>query len=136
MKKTGDLIKFTDVISPNGQTMQDLGKLFTFYRQKAKGEWYQYEDLFSILNTAGYNTIWLSNQESSGIYGNNGRVYAERCKEHAFTRLRGSTNSYIADPLDEELLPLLDKSLKRAKKKEFYSFTLNGYSCSLQLTLS
>lgn len=126
LEKTGDLIKFTDVISPNGQTMQVLGKLFTFYRQKAKGEWYQYEDLFSILNSAGYNTIWLSNQESSGIYGNNGRVYAERCKEHAFTRLRGSTNSYIADPLDEELLPLLDKSLKRAKKKNFIVLHLMG----------
>lgn len=125
-ERSGNLVKFTDVISPHGQTMPALGKLFTFYRHGAKGAWYDYTDLFSILNEAGYHTVWLSNQEFSGIYGNNGRVYAERCSEYAFTKLRGSDSYTIKDPYDEEILPLLDKSLKGAKAKNFIVLHLMG----------
>lgn len=125
-EKAGELFKFTDVISPNGQTMPVLGKLFTFFRQQAIGKWFQYGDLFSILNEAGYHTVWISNQESSGIYGNTGRVYAERCHEKDFTRYRSSTYSSINAPYDEALLPLLDKHLAGSKQKNFFVVHMMG----------
>lgn len=125
LEKTGDLVKFTDVISPNGHTMEVLEKLFTFYRQGAKGKWYEYTDLFSILNQAGYYTTWLSNQESSGIYGNNGRFYAERCKSNSFVCIR-DTKSDFTEPYDEHLLPLLDQTLKQTKLKRFIVLHLMG----------
>ena len=125
LEKTGDLVKFTDVISPNGHTMEVLEKLFTFYRQGAKGKWYEYTDLFSILNQAGYYTTWLSNQESSGIYGNNGRFYAERCKSDSFVCIR-DTKSDFTEPYDEHLLPLLDQTLKQTKPKRFIVLHLMG----------
>lgn len=125
LEKTGDLVKFTDVISPNGHTMEVLEKLFTFYRQGAKGKWYEYTDLFSILNQAGYYTTWLSNQESSGIYGNNGRFYAERCKSNSFVCIR-DTKSDFTEPYDEHLLPLLDQTLKQTKPKRFIVLHLMG----------
>lgn len=125
LEKTGDLVKFTDVISPNGHTMEVLEKLFTFYRQGAKGKWYEYTDLFSILNQAGYYTTWLSNQESSGIYGNNGRFYAERCKSNSFVRVRDSKSNFT-EPYDEHLLPLLDQTLRETKPKRFIVLHLMG----------
>ena len=125
LEKTGDLVKFTDVISPNGHTIKVLEKLFTFYRQDAKGKWYEYTDLFSILNQAGYYTTWLSNQESSGIYGNNGRFYAERCKSNSFVCIR-DTKSDFTEPYDEHLLPLLDQTLKQTKPKRFIVLHLMG----------
>ena len=125
LEKTGDLVKFTDVISPNGHTIKVLEKLFTFYRQGAKGKWYEYTDLFSILNQAGYYTTWLSNQESSGIYGNNGRFYAERCKSNSFVCIR-DTKSDFTEPYDEHLLPLLDQTLKQTKLKRFIVLHLMG----------
>ncbi|PMC11101.1 phosphoethanolamine transferase [Hoylesella timonensis] len=125
LEKTGDLVKFTDVISPNGHTIKVLEKLFTFYRQGAKGKWYEYTDLFSILNQAGYYTTWLSNQESSGIYGNNGRFYAERCKSNSFVCIR-DTKSDFTEPYDEHLLPLLDQTLKQTKPKRFIVLHLIG----------
>lgn len=125
LEKTGDLVKFTDVISPNGHTIKVLEKLFTFYRQGAKGKWYEYTDLFSILNQAGYYTSWLSNQESSGIYGNHGRFYAERCKSNSFVCVRDSKNDFTT-PCDEHLLPLLDQTLKQTKPKSFIVLHLMG----------
>lgn len=125
LEKTGDLVKFTDVISPNGHTIKVLEKLFTFYRQGAKGKWYEYTDLFSILNQAGYYTTWLSNQESSGIYGNNGRFYADRCKSNFFVCIR-DTKSDFTEPYDEHLLPLLDQTLRQTKPKRFIVLHLIG----------
>ncbi len=125
-ERKGELIKFTDVISPNAHTMEVLGKLFTFYRQGAKGNWFQYTDLFSIVNEAGYHTVWISNQEYSGIYGNNGRVYAERCDDKEFTRYRSSGSVTIDAPYDEAVLPLLDKCLKKCGKKNFIVVHLLG----------
>ena len=125
-EKDGELFKFTDVISPNGQTMLVLEKLFTFYRQKEKGKWYEYTDLFSILKSAGYHTTWLSNQEYSGIWGNNGRIYAERCNSYAFTKLRSSESFSIKDPYDAALLPLLDKVLANPQAKNFITLHLLG----------
>ena len=126
LEENGELYKFTDVISPNSSTIPVLEKLFTFYRKGAKGDWYQYTDLFSILNVAGYHTVWLSNQEYTGIYGYAGRFYAERCKVSAFTQLRNSESATIQAPFDEALLPLLDRELRKAAKKNFIVVHLYG----------
>ncbi len=91
----------------------------------AKGKWYEYTDLFSILNQAGYYTTWLSNQESSGIYGNNGRFYAERCKSNSFVCVRDSKSNFT-EPYDEHLLPLLDQTLRETKPKRFIVLHLMG----------
>ncbi len=123
----GELLRFNDVISPHGMTILVLQDLFTFYRQHAKGQWYNYTDLFSILRAAGYNTTWLSNQEYSGSYGNHGRIYAEHCNNKAFTRLRADDGFNMKEPYDESLLPLLDKTLKHNKsKKNFIVLHLYG----------
>jgi len=121
----GELQIFNDVVSPHTYTMAVLRELFTFYRKGDEGEWFNYSDYFDILRAAGYHTAWISNQESSGIYGNVGRAYADRCDEKAFTVVRDSENDISR--YDEAVLPLLDTSLgQNTAEKSFYVVHLMG----------
>ncbi len=125
MKREGDIHVFTDVVSPHSHTMPVLEKLFTFYRKGAGGNWYEYNNIFDVLKKAGVNTAWISNQESSGVYGNAGRVYASKCDIGEFTLIRDSM-SEIMEPYDEALFPYIDDALKKAKLRNFYVFHLMG----------
>ena len=121
----GSLLVFQDVVSPHTYTMAVLRELFTFYHKAYGGEWYEYGNYFDILRAAGYHTAWISNQESSGLYGNAGRAYADRCDEKAFTLIRDSEND--VSRYDEAVLPLLDASLeKNQAEKSFYAIHLMG----------
>jgi heptose-I-phosphate ethanolaminephosphotransferase len=120
----GECTVFSDVISPHSQTIPVLKKLFTFYRTGAAGDWSKYTNIFDILPEAGYRTVWISNQESSGIFGNVGRLYANQCSGHKFTTIRDSVDG--STKYDEAVLPILDESLQNAAQKNFYVIHLMG----------
>ena len=119
---------FNDIVSPNSHTMPVLLKLFTFYRNGAPGEWFEYINLFSILRAANYHTEWVSNQESSGIFGNVGKLYAKSCDISKFTVIRDTMDDRNTDGFysDELLLPLFDESLSKDYKKCFYVLHMLG----------
>lgn len=125
----GELNIFTDTISPHSHTMPVLQKLFTFLRHENEADgnafWMRKGNLFDILNAAGYDTVWLSNQEISGIYGNFGRLYAATCTRSKFTRLRDSTEESNAK-FDEAVLPLFDDELATIHEKTFCVIHLMG----------
>lgn len=124
-EKSGELLAFSDVISPHAGTMAVCKTLFTFYNNETPGEWYDYQDIFDIVKKAGYHTAWLSNQESSGFYGSIGRVYAERCDEGRFT-MKTSHTIDLTERYDEQVLPLLDQSLRSAGERNFFVVHLMG----------
>ena len=77
------------------------------------------------MNAAGYKTHWLSNQESSGIWGNVAQIYADHSTMHRFTRIRDSHED--AGILDEELFPLVDEAIaNRSEDRNFYVVHLMG----------
>lgn len=123
-EEKGEIIKFSDVVSPQSETMLVAERLFTFYRNGDDDKWFNHTNLFDILNKAGYHTNWLSNQESSGVYGGVTRCYADRCSEKSFVEMRDS-NSHAVE-FDEKLLPILDDSLKNYYGKNFYVLHLMG----------
>lgn len=124
MERKGELAVFRDVISPQSVTVAVLRELFTFHDVESSGEWYQYNNLMDVLKAAGYKTYWLSNQESSGIWGNVAQLYANRCTKKAYTSIRESREDLGI--LDEEVLPLLDEALAEAGEKKFYVLHLMG----------
>ena len=130
-----EFILFSDCISGADLTMLSCERLFTFYDNRVEmldKPWYQYPNLFDILKAAGYHTAWLSNQESSGIYGNVPRAYADRCNEKNFTVIRDTT-TFVYE-FDEKLLPLLDESLqKNTAQKNFYVLHLLGTHADYRL---
>ena len=130
-----EFVLFSDCISGGDLTMLSCERLFTFYDNRVKETdkpWYQYPNLFDILKKAGYHTAWLSNQESSGIYGNVPRAYADRCNEKNFTVIR-DTSTFVYE-FDEKILPLLDDSLrKNTSEKNFYVLHLLGTHADYRL---
>ena len=128
-KQKNELVMFEDVISPETYTIGVVRKLFTFFSNddddNKEKEWYQYTNLLTILRQAGYHTVWISNQESAGVFGNVSRVCADLCDEKYYTLVHDSrTVSYIKD---EEIFPILDRVLAASSNpKNFYVLHLMG----------
>ena len=125
LQAKGEIIAMSDVISPHSTTVEVLSELFTFCDYESDKPWYEYHNLIDVMNAAGYRTHWLSNQESSGMWGNVAQLYANRSTMHKFTRLRDSLED--SGILDEELFPLLDEALRDASPdRNFYVLHLMG----------
>lgn len=125
LKEQGEIAVYTDIVSPHSNTIPVLQKLFTFSHSESDKPWYKYNNLIDIMNAAGYKTHWLSNQESSGIWGNVAQYYGERSNVHRYTRLRESRED--EGILDEELFPLIDDAIaNRADGKNFFVTHLMG----------
>lgn len=125
MAARGEISVFRDVVSPHSTTIAVLSKLFTFCNHESDKPWYEYSNLIDIMNSAGYKTYWLSNQESSGIWGNVAQIYAAHSKVSHFTRIRDSRED---DGLEDgALFPLVDEAIaQRAEDKNFYVVHLMG----------
>lgn len=124
LNETGELAVYRDVISPQGATVGVLRELFTFADAESDGEWYTYHNLIDVMNAAGYRTYWLSNQESSGVWGNVAQLYAKRSTVHAFTQLRESHEDTGLP--DEAVFPLVDRAIADAGEKKFLVVHLMG----------
>lgn len=122
--KEHQIVKFDNIISPHCHTIAVLKELFTFHDYESPKKWYRYNNLIDVMNAAGYRTYWLSNQESSGIYGNIAAAYASRAYYKEFTTIRNSKDKDIE--FDGALLPLIDKTLKNNGDKNFYVIHLMG----------
>ena len=122
-EKNVNLSHFKDVLfGPTNETVVEMPCPGSY--AESDKEWYQYNNLMDVLSAAGYKTFWLSNQESSGIWGNVAQLYANRCTKKAYTSLRESREDH--GRLDEELLPLLDAALAEPGEKNFYVLHLMG----------
>jgi len=124
LKAKNEIAVFTDCISPHSTTIDVLRTLFTFCDYESNKDWYEYHNLIDVMNAAGYKTHWLSNQESSGIWGNVAQLYANRSTVHEFTRMRDSREDFGS--LDEELFPMLDEAIQQKSSKNFYVLHLMG----------
>lgn len=124
MEKSGEIAICRDVISPETATVAVLQKLFTFADAESDREWYTYNNLIDVMRVAGYKTFWLSNQESSGIWGNVAQLFAERSDYRRFTRLRDSHEDMGEH--DEALFPLVDEALAQSTEKNFFVIHLMG----------
>lgn len=125
LNEKGELGVFTDCISPHSTTIAVLSKLFTFCDYESDKEWFHYNNLIDVMNAAGYKTHWLSNQETSGIWGNVAQIYAAHSDVSAFTRIRDSREDYGIE--DGELFPLIDDAIAhRSDDRNFYVIHLMG----------
>lgn len=123
----GELAVFKEVIAPQGATAAVLRELFTFADAENTDTWYKYNNLIDIMKKAGYRTSWLSNQESSGIWGSAGEFYGKRSDVSRYTQLRESHEE--SGRLDEELFPMVDEALAASEssgQKQFMVVHLMG----------
>ncbi|MDY3916267.1 MAG: phosphoethanolamine transferase [Selenomonadaceae bacterium] len=120
----GELAVFRDTIAPATATVAVLRRLLTFADLESDKPWYEHHNFIDVMKAAGYRTWWLSNQESSGIWGNVAQLFASRADEKHFTQLRESHEDN--GTLDEQLFSLLDEAMARPAMKNFYVLHLMG----------
>ncbi|MCR5446858.1 MAG: phosphoethanolamine transferase, partial [Schwartzia sp.] len=125
LQEKGEIAVFKDIVSPHSTTIAVLSELFTFCDHESGKPWYEYNTLIDVMHAAGYKTFWLSNQESSGAWGNVAQIYANHSDYHKFTRIRDSLED--TGILDGELFPLIDESKAlRSEDKNFFVVHLMG----------
>lgn len=125
LAEKGELVVYGDVISAKQGTVLSLREMFTFHDVESGREWYQCSNLLDILREAGYETWWLSNQDSFGVWANTGTLFANRADYAVFTQKRASQDDFGIH--DEALLPLLDKAFADdGSDRNFYVLHLMG----------
>ncbi|RRD02377.1 phosphoethanolamine transferase [Prevotella sp. OH937_COT-195] len=62
LAKSGNLIWFTDVISPDNFTSQVFRVAFSLYANGCKGEWTDYPLFTQLFKQSGYNVTFITNQ--------------------------------------------------------------------------
>ena len=117
---------FSDTIAPANYTTKAMELIFTFTDKNAQGKWYDNANIIDVAKKAGFYTAWISNQSPVGKYGNMDRILANRCDYYAFTSVEGGGTGSLTRPLDEEVLPLLDKVKSSDSNKNFYVIHLEG----------
>lgn len=118
--RAGDIIKFSDVISPDIATVPSLTKVLTTLHRSEEGRWQVAPNIMDIFMQAGFKTFWVSNQESKSIFKNYRLVYTDIAQMSDFmaatrSNLEGTYNYQRVDgrllPLLAPLAPLTPKSL-------------------------
>lgn len=123
LEKRDNLVVFTDTISPHTTTVEVMREMFTFCDYESTEPWYKYHNLIDVMNAAGYRTVWISNQESSSLFGNLGQFFGQRSDESVFVRkvdIAEDDNIF-----DEDILPVVDEKIMDAGKN-FYVIHLFG----------
>lgn len=114
---TGDMIAYTDAISPAPHTIATLTSAFTYHTNDApeNKKWYNYPTLQTTLQRAGYKVSWISNQEGSGLAMQHINTLANISDECVYVNNKtfgGNTGQDLTDDnYDEDVLPHLPKDL-------------------------
>lgn len=106
---TGNLVPFSDVVSPAPNTIESLTKVLTFQTNEDNGKWYNYPALPHIFSQNGYWVHWCSNQESSGTFIQPINTFAQLSNERNFVNARGidEENQEALHFYDGDVLPSL-----------------------------
>ena len=121
-QRTGQLLSFTDVISPHCHTVSALYKVLTFANFDGDAPGSSVIDLF---NRAGYRTFLLSNQPFLGEHETRTSTLFASCDRTFYTTGSG-TGYYRSAHLDESLLPELDRVLRKEHGKSVVFLHLMG----------
>ena len=106
----GETLLFDSVYTPRGITNAALKRVMTFYDDQPQTDWYQYHTLPAVMKSAGYQSIWLSNQEGfNSPYENSTIGISQTSSIVEFTHETYNIEHY--GYFDEDLLPLLHKYL-------------------------
>lgn len=111
--KNQDITLFYHVQTPRAGTAESIRKIMTLHDESDVKEWYQCYTLPSIMKAAGYYTIWLSNQDSFTHGSDNStQSIAATSDTVVFTHHRHASEERFGY-FDGDLLPLLDKQLRK-----------------------
>jgi heptose-I-phosphate ethanolaminephosphotransferase len=116
-----ELIVFKDVITPHVHTINALEKILTLtiFNDPNKKE---NASVVQLSNQAGYTTYWLSNQRPVGLHESTASLISGGADFKYFL----SSNDYMFNIYDENILPKLDDIILEKKEKKIIFIHLIG----------
>ena len=118
-----NLYIFDSVFSPSAHTIPALRSALSFSTRKDTLPFYRKKSIIELLNDAGYETFWISNQKSLGIYETQTSIVAgaARHTEYISDQLSAWKNEY-----DESLFAPFTRALKSTSPKKAIFLHLIG----------
>lgn len=110
-----ELIIFKNAISPNAHTVPTLEKVLTFKTGLSNNLGIENGSIIDIVNQAGYETHWISNQAFSGEHETPISVMASKADFKSYSNAIGVTNS-----LDGNLQAPFEKALSSGQSKVIF----------------
>nr|WP_315112771.1 phosphoethanolamine transferase [uncultured Campylobacter sp.] len=116
LEQSGNLIAFSDVVSPGAKTNDVLKYVLNFgnYESKKQRPWNANLDIVNLARLANYETFWISNQERYGQWAVASGASAQMTDHSDFTN-QIPVYKY-AYSLDEVMLPSI-KNFKSGAKR-------------------
>jgi len=127
LEASGNLIKFSDTISPYGTTNQVLMRLLNFsdYESERKRAWFRNLSIIDMFKLSGYRTFWISNQEAFGAHALSAKSAADRADAESFLSKSNLYETVRIKP-DGVLLPLINQAKTGQSERNFYVIHLIG----------
>ena len=127
LEASGNLIKFSDTISPYGTTNQVLMRLLNFsdYESERKRAWFRNLSIIDMFKLSGYRTFWISNQEAFGAHALSAKSAADRADAESFLSNSNLYETVRIKP-DGVLLPLINQAKTEQSERNFYVIHLIG----------
>ncbi len=113
-KLKNELLIYRDVISPHVYSVGALTKILTLGNYENPNKVSE-GSIIQLINSAGLETYWLSNQRPIGEYESLITKISLSAKEHKFITTTIAGNSKV---LDEELIKEFDEVIKNTAKKK------------------
>ena len=127
LKASGNLIKFSDTISPYATTNQVLMRLLNFsnYESERQKAWFRSLSIIDMFSLSGYRTFWISNQEAFGAHALSAKSAADRADGETFLSKSNLYETVRIKP-DGALLPLINQAKAGQSERNFYVIHLIG----------
>ena len=127
LEESGNLIKFSDTISPYATTNQVLMRLLNFsnYESERQKAWFRSLSIIDMFGLSGYRTFWISNQEAFGAHALSAKSAADRADGETFLSKSNLYETVRIKP-DGALLPLINQAKAGQSERNFYVIHLIG----------
>ena len=112
-----------DACSSRGNTAESLKEMLTFATRDRPELLFERPNLIQLMNSAGFRTYWLSNQQKVGNSDSWSEILSSAASTRSFVNRRGWTDGIS---LDDGLLPELTKALADSANKRFIVVHLLG----------
>ena len=117
-----ELIVFNHARSPNAHTVPALEKALTFKNAKNTQLGIEHGSIIDIVNQAGYETYWISNQAYSGEHETPISVMASKADYKTYTNAIGKKST-----LDEAVQEPFQKALNSQKSKVIFVHLMGSH---------
>lgn len=125
LKLKNNLVDFNNTISAFTSTNASLKSLMTFYTYESQKPWFENLSMTTLFKLNGYNTAWISNQETSKLAAN--YYYSQISDEKYFSNKYAKNWNFNTVNLDSILVePIKQIREKYKNQNTFYVVHLMG----------